>query len=1546
MICAARQAAINGDSQVGATVRKQIGSVRVRGVRDYGIARHRAAVFLAAMLACLLMAIAAAPASASWGLVNSVGNGDLDVPIGVAVDEVGNVYVGSYEDDFVDEFNLAGGLVSPSPFGSGVAAEFSGLAVNPISHNVYAVGANGGTIYVFDPQSGQLEHEFRIPEALYPAGYAEIAIASDADGNLYIPDVQDNWIEVVSEEGGAPEGGVTPPIIDPTGELRGITGEGEHEFKEPEGVAIGPEGNVWVADTGDNRIEEFTSDGTFLMEIQNVPDVQDLALNDSGDVFASLGGSDQDVIEYNVSGAKIAEFGKGLLSAGPYGSPNGIAYDPSNHSLYVADGGGNLLQQFAGGEWGAATRLATGAANAVTLNGTVEPSSETITSCRFEYGPTSSYGHTASCSPVGSYTESKSVSANVGELPVGDHFRIVVANSEGVMQSGADLVYAPPAVSSATSEGVEVKRATVRANVDPRGAQTTCHLEYVTESMFDASEYANATVAPCLRALTNVGEETREFELAGLQPSTTYHYRVVATNLAGTTFGADQTFVTFGIVPGSFSFAALDERSELLSDAGGHPYDLVDTFRLNTSPQKSEASGKGNPGATDANPKDVVTELPPGLVGNPDATPSCVPYDVAHADCSGATQVGMMHIYTANPANTSKGGLTGGTPVPIYNLVPPKGLAAQFGARFNADVTVHIDARVRTGGDYGVTAEVINSSAGEGLVVAEVALWGVPAAESHDDERYCPAPGALNEEHLGEGIYETHPCTERGPLIPFLSNPTACTGEREARMTVEPWQEDEPRVVVGASDKMPAITGCGKLAFKPSMTIAPTSTASDSPSGLNVELKVPQNEDPNGLATADLKDAKVTLPEGVTVNPSSANGMTSCPQLTGKEGHPDVPGIDLENGEGANCPNASKVGTVKIKTPLLEEELEGGVYVAQQNANPFKSLLALYIAAEAPERGVVVKLAGHVELNPTTGQLTTTFDENPQLPFETLKLDFFGGERAALATPRTCGSYQPSALLEPFSHQGAEGEEGTPNAEPFIAPFEVTSGPGGSACGGSPFAPSFSAGVEANQAGSYSPFVLNLTRKDGEQRLSTVSLKMPLGLAGMISKVTPCGNAEAEAGDCPASSKIGHVTAEAGVGSEPVVLPQAGKPEDPVYLTEKYDGAPFGLSIVVPAEAGPFDLGTVVVRSRIEVNPRTAQVSVVSNPMPTILQGVPLDVKAIHVVVDRSDFMFNPTSCEPMAVSGAIGSAEGSSDAVSSRFQAAGCRGLAFEPKFSAAIHAKHSKRDGEYLHVTVKSTFGDANIAKVHVTLPGKLPSRLETLKLACTESQFNANPAGCPAGSFVGTAVAHTPVLPVPLTGPAIFVSHGGAGFPNLDVVLQGDGVTVQLVGDTFINKQSITTSTFEGLPDLPISQFDLVLPAGSHSALSGNGNMCSMPLYMPTTLTGQNGAVKTQRTQLKVEGCKPEILILGHSVKGTSAEIHVHVPSAGALTASGAGVTGTHKRVHAGNVNVAVTLSQHELSLLSRYPGRRLRVRVHLRFKPSHGKVISTSVVLLMG
>lgn len=1030
---------------------------------------------------------------------------------------------------------------------------------------------------------------------------------------------------------------------------------------------------------------------------------------------------------------------------------------------------------------------------------------------------------------------------------------------------------AAPAASAAQIENLKMTggstSASVTATLDPEGESTECKLQYVTEAGYEAAGFRGATEAACSPSSvpSSTHAETVVVQLQGLVVNTAYRARFVLVGRPGgaTSYVGEQSFATFGVA--QLGLSLLDEEEKPYLQAGGHPFELVDDITLDTVPYL----GIRGP---DGQPKDIVMKLPEGLVGDPTAVPQCARYAEERFECSPASQVGVIVITLAEKAGnevTQQEVFT----EPIFNLVPPKGVAAQFGTRVSDIAGAYIDASVRTGEGYGVNAASLNITSLANVLAASVQMWGVPGSPAHDSERYClPTP-----EKSGIG-YMKPPCAEGSlplPEVPFLRNPTSCDGPLVSTAIVDSYQhpgEEIEKTVKTAS----GMIGCGKLSFSPTLAVTPTSSSSDSPTGAEVVLHVPQNE--ATLAEPDLKDATVTMPPGLTVNPAAAGGMEACPLLHGNEAHPEEPGIDLENAEPAHCPAAAKIGMVDLETPLFPHKVfEGAVYVARQQANPFGSLLAIYVAIDEPDTGVVVKLAGRVQLNEQTGQLTTSFDENPQLPFENLRLTFFKGQRAALATPRSCGTYQATSVLEPWSHQAAEGEaEGTPDAQPS-AQFQIVSGPGGAACAVAGFNPAFVAGTTSNQAAGFGTFSMRVSRNDGEQRLSTVSMRMPKGVAAILANVPLCGQAQANAGTCPAASKIGHVTGTGGVGADPVSLPQVGRPEDPVYLTGPYDGAPFGLSIVVPAQAGPFDLGTIVDRAKINVDPHTAQVVVESQAIPTLLRGVPLDVRSIDVTIDRPRFMFNPTNCEPMSVNGDVASAEGATAAVSARFQAAGCRSLPFNPGFNVFSHRGHTRRFGAYLRVQVTSGRGQANIKSVHVTLPKILPARDETLNHACAAAQFEANPAGCPADSYVGTAYAETPVLPVPLSGPAIFVSHGGAAFPDIDVVLQGDGVTVDLTGTTSIDKQ-ITSSDFRSVPDVPVRRFELTLQEGPNSALAATGNLCRRlttryvevsvhghlvrrarhytrrrRLIMPTTITGQNGAQITRKIVIAVEHCQ---------------------------------------------------------------------------------------------
>jgi hypothetical protein len=680
---------------------------------------------------------------------------------------------------------------------------------------------------------------------------------------------------------------------------------------------------------------------------------------------------------------------------------------------------------------------------------------------------------------------------------------------------------------------------------------------------------------------------------------------------------------------------------------------------------------------------------------------------------------------------------------------------------------------------------------------------------------------------------------------------------------------------------------CGAQPFSPSIDVEPEQHVGNTPTGLDVSVKLPQTTtlESGGLAESAVKDTTVTLPAGVLLSPSAANGLQACPEssngsyegvgFTGyQKFHPDEATAETptftntfrfsrEEPEGPggakiepSCPDGSKVGTVSIHTPDLPNPLTGDVYLAAQTANPFGSLLAIYIVAEEKASKTLVKLAGEISPDPTTGQISTTFRHTPQVPFDDLSLHLFGeGEgRASVTTPPLCSAEnRTSGLFTPWSTRETISAA-------LVAPFTITSGAEGSGCPTArPFSPTLEAGTENTQAGGFTPFALTLQRPDADQEPTSLAVHLPPGIAGILASVELCDEADANAGTCPAGSLIGEATATAGLGSNPFT--ETG---GQVFITEKYAGAPFGLSIVIPTKAGPFDFGNVVTRSTISVDPNTAAITINTPDFPTMVDttthdtGVPVQLKQIHVVVDRPNFQFNPTNCKQMAIVGDLTGKEGGTASPSSRFAATNCAALPFKPKLTAGVGGKASKLNGASLTVKLQSAgLGQANIEKVFLTLPKALPSRLTTIQKACRDTVFEVNPAACDEGSVIGYATIHTPVLKSALSGPAYLVSHGNAGFPDVEFVLQGEGVKIVLDGKTDI-KKGITYSRFESAPDAPFTTFETVLPTGPHSALTANVpekanyNLCGTKLEMPTEITAQNGAVIKQTTQIAISNC----------------------------------------------------------------------------------------------
>ena len=916
-----------------------------------------------------------------------------------------------------------------------------------------------------------------------------------------------------------------------------------------------------------------------------------------------------------------------------------------------------------------------------------------------------------------------------------------------------------------------------------------------------------------------------------------------------------------------------NEDGSLDTQAGSHPFQLTTTLALNRITELKETvhGDEFQPRETGL-VKDLDFKWPAGLIGNPTVFPRCTALQFAHVgfhsvnECPPDTAVGVALVTVNEPRfpglDIEK--------VPVFNLEPQVGEPARFG--FTADrASVFIDTSIRTGGDYGVTVSVNDITESVGFLSSTVTVWGVPGDPRHDQYRGWACLGYPTEE---EGACAA---LDQSKSPAFLTLPTSCpenqsTGEPEPLRTeveADSWGEPDNVLSTGSSEPMPSLTGCEHLPFSPEIKVAPDGQDASKPSGLTVDVHVSQEGqlNPTGLANSNIRDIEVTLPEGVTLNPAGANGLEACSEgligyLPVESSPPSelhfTPKLPDPLEQGLNfCPNASKIGIVKIKTPLLPNPLEGAVYLAAQNANPFGSLVAMYIVAEDPVSGSLVKLPGEVTLNQQTGQIESTFENTPQLAFEDAELHFFGGERAPLSTPAHCGTYTTDASFTPWSGNAPVSSQ---------SGFEIISGPGGGVAGSGssgcpsnplPFAPSLAAGTTNVNAAAFSPLTTTISREDGQQNLQSVQLKMPPGLSGILAGVKLCGEAEANAGTCGPESLIGSTIVSVGVGGDPYSV-TGGK----VYLTEKYAGAPFGLSIVNPAVAGPFNLGKVIVRAKVEVDPHTAALTVTTGEIPHILDGIPLQIKHVSVTIERPGFTFNPTNCGPLAITGTIGSVEGGSSTVSVPFQVTNCASLKFAPKFAVSTAGQNSKADGASL--TAKLSYPtapqgtQADIAKVKVDLPKQLPSRLTTLQKACTNAQFESNPAGCPEASRIGYAMVTTPLLSVPLSGPAIFVSHGGEAFPSLTMVLQGYGVTIDLVGTTFISKAGITSTTFKTVPDVPFNTFELTLPQGKYSALAANVptaakySLCGQKLAMPTAFVAQNGAEIHERTAIGVTGC----------------------------------------------------------------------------------------------
>jgi hypothetical protein len=872
----------------------------------------------------------------------------------------------------------------------------------------------------------------------------------------------------------------------------------------------------------------------------------------------------------------------------------------------------------------------------------------------------------------------------------------------------------------------------------------------------------------------------------------------------------------FGFVPDSLNAVAenQDETTDVL--AGSHPYSYTVSFAFNT-----EASGDVEGGE----PRDIIADLPPGFVGNPLAVPRCTrqQFEGVFAKCPTDTQVGVIHAILPE---------IGEVKLPIFNIEAPPGVAGQLGGSA-VNLNILQNASVRTDEGYGLTVGAFNVP--NAVASATETIWGVPADPSHDSERGL------------EALDGGPPVSSEAPPFPFLTLPTSCEAPMEVTVRADsklaPGNFVEQSVLSAEPGGSPAaLIGCESVPFEPSVLASPTSSSLQSSSGLGFELKLPNKGllDRFGIAETEPRKTEVSLPAGFAVNPSSAAGIGTCtPAQYAAESPTSVPG------EG--CPETAKLGSLLARSPLLEEAIEGAVYLATPHDNPFNSLVALYIVARVPERGVLIKQAGEVRLDPGSGQITASFDNLPPLPYSSFKLHFREGSRAPLTTPSTCGSFTARALLFPFSNPGVPVER-----NPV---FPVSSGSNGSACAASeaqlPNRPGLEAGTVTPIAGSYSPFVFKLSRENGSQRFAAIEATLPKGVTGKLAGIPYCADAQIAAAaartnfgegaleqanpSCPPASEVGVVTVGAGSGSPFYVRGRA-------YLAGPYRGAPLSLAIITPAIAGPFDLGVVVVRTALYLDETTAQIRAVSDPLPTILAGIPLDVRSITLEMNRPNFTLNPTSCRAMAVLGSAISTVGQTASLSNRFQVGACGALGFKPSLALSLKGGTRRTQHPKLKAVVTYPKGSyANVSRASVTLPRSEFIDPERVANPCTRPQFAEG--RCPKDSILGTATAYTPLLDKPLTGKVYFRANGGEReLPDMVADLNGQ-VHLVLVGtvDAVVKKGtdiSRIRNTFATVPDAPVSKFVLELKGGKEGLLVNSENLCAKTRRAAVKLTAQNG------------------------------------------------------------------------------------------------------------
>jgi hypothetical protein len=885
-------------------------------------------------------------------------------------------------------------------------------------------------------------------------------------------------------------------------------------------------------------------------------------------------------------------------------------------------------------------------------------------------------------------------------------------------------------------------------------------------------------------------------------------------------------------------------NGETVTEAGAHPFAMKTSLEVT-----SETSRKGTFPTESA--KDLLIGEIPGFVGDPTAVPSCAAVDFLALvpgkndlpQCADSSAVGVATAIVGTA--TGKGTFT----QPLYLLTPTPGSVARLGFVVES-VPITIEIGVGDEMPYRVVGGATQITQALEFFGAELTIWGVPADPRHDKERgACRSASSPQEDE----------CPAEAAEKPFLTVPRACTGPLSTTYRLDTWQHPDEWVsgsVLTHAEGDPApmgFTGCESLGFAPTIATSGTNPAAESPTGLDFDLGIsdPGLTEVGARANSDPERVSVTLPEGFVANPSVASGLAACSQAQYEEA-----GIAFDPNSG--CPQGSKIGTVEVTSPLLEETVDGQVYVADQRENPFHSLLALYMILRNERYGLLVKQPLKVEPDPTTGRLTTIVDQIPQLPFSDFHLHFREGQRAPLITPPTCGSFTAQAELTPYSNPG--------NTKHETAALNVASGSNGAGCASSasqlPNAPGFSAGTVDASAGSYSPFVLKLSRPDGSQKFSSVSTTLPKGLVGKLAGIPYCTDAQiaqasGRAGEfeggleqrqpsCPQASEVGTVTAEAGAGAEPLSV------QGHAYLAGPYKGAPLSLEIITPAIAGPFDVGTVAIRTALQVNPETAEITAVSDPIPTILHGLPLDLRSISIDMNRANFTLNPTSCAPQAIVGSVTSTLGAVASVHQYFQAANCRALKFKPKLQLSLKGSTTRTGHPALKavVTYPKAGAYSNIARAQVNLPHSVFLEQDNLNKTCTKPVLLEGK--CPKSSIYGKAKAWTPLLDKPLQGNVYLVGGFGYELPALVAELNGQ-IRILLKGKVDSGPNNGIRNTFEAVPDAPVEKFVLEMKGGpKYSLLVNSENLCAKPQKAIARFTAQSGKV-LQVKPVITDSCK---------------------------------------------------------------------------------------------